>query len=564
MTGAAALARMLEPEDIGYVFGIAGGKIAPFLKAISGNPRIRYIGVRHEASAAYMAAALFAATGQMAVAFSEIGPGTGNIVAGIASAYNNRLPLLLISSSNQHAANYPPAGMFMELDSAALLRPVTKWNAVVHDVRRIPELMRCAFREALTARPGPVHLDIPQDVLQKSCDFPEHEMGWRPAQYRVVTPLSPDPRLIAAAAHLLCHAQRPLLIAGGGVARARAEDGFRRLGHALHAPMTATQMGIGCAATTDPLFIGHGGLLAGEAALRAFREADVVLAAGCRFSSWLWDDHGPFLRMPQKLIHIDVDPAVIGRLVPVEIGIAACASVALPALAEAVRTLPVRQGAAGWMAGLAADHASYRRTLTALAEERGTVMHPAALAAEIGRCLPEDALVALDGGHTSFWSNDFTPVARPRTTFHEPGMAQLGFGLPYALALQARFPAARVFNVTGDGSFGFTLQELDSARREGLNVVTIIHNNAAWGVIAMGQNRAGFSLGTELAGTDYAAIARGFGCFGEVVTSLEALAPALAHALGSGLPAVLDCRTRFVPHPILPAFGRMGQVGMAT
>lgn len=143
-------------------------------------------------------------------------------------------------------------------------------------------------------------------------------------------------------------------------------------------------------------------------------------------------------------------------------------------------------------------------------------------------------------------------------------MPQLGGGLPWALALQRLAPGRAVLNITGDGSFGLTLQDLDTARREGLPVVTVIHNNAAWGIIRAGQQRAGFSLGTALDGTDYAAIARGFGCHGETVLTAAELAPALARALASGLPAVLDCRTRFVPHPAGPAFGSMNRHGFAV
>jgi len=176
--------------------------------------------------------------------------------------------------------------------------------------------------------------------------------------------------------------------------------------------------------------------------------------------------------------------------------------------------------------------------------------------------LPADALAVFDGGHTTFWSNDYTPVHAVRTRLHEPGMSQLGFGLPAAMGLKLLHPARPVFNLTGDGAFGFTLQELDSARRLGLPVVNVIHDNAAWGIIRMGQRRAlDFELGTSLAGTDYAAIARGFGCHGETVIEPAEIAPAIARALASGLPAVIDARTRFEPHPATPAFGSMNRYG---
>ncbi|RZA13375.1 MAG: aldehyde dehydrogenase family protein, partial [Lysobacteraceae bacterium] len=163
---------------------------------------------------------------------------------------------------------------------------------------------------------------------------------------------------------------------------------------------------------------------------------------------------------------------------------------------------------------------------------------------------------------TAFWSNDFTPVKEVRTRFHEPGMSHLGFGLPYALALKLQHPGRAVLNITGDGSFGFTLNELDTARRERLPVINVIHNNAAWGIIRQGQKmQFDFELGTSLEETDYAAVARGFGCHGEVVTRAQDVGPAIERAIASGLPAVIDCRTKFLPHPAMPLFGSMNRYG---
>jgi acetolactate synthase-1/2/3 large subunit len=215
-----------------------------------------------------------------------------------------------------------------------------------------------------------------------------------------------------------------------------------------------------------------------------------------------------------------------------------------------------------WLGELRATRATYEQKLAEAARSVAPVMHPAALAQSIAAALPRDALAVYDGGHTTFWSNDFTPVHATRTRFHDPGMSQLGFGLPYAIALQLQHPDKPVFNITGDGSFGFSLQELDTARRYRLPVVTVIHNNAAWGIIRAGQKaQLDFELGTSLADTDYAAIARGFGCFGATVRQPGEFAPALRQALASGLPAVIDCQTQFVPHPCMAQFGRMNRYG---
>jgi acetolactate synthase-1/2/3 large subunit len=189
----------------------------------------------------------------------------------------------------------------------------------------------------------------------------------------------------------------------------------------------------------------------------------------------------------------------------------------------------------------------------------GDPLHPGVATAALSDVLPGGALVVYDGGHTTFWSNDLIPATESRTRFHEPGMAHLGFGLPYSLALQLLHPDRAVVNVTGDGAFGFTLAELDTARRYRLPVVNVVMNNSSWGVIGFGQRRQGFELETALEGTRYAEIARAFGCHGEEVRESDEIEPALERALASRLPAVIDVRVRFEPHPSLARFAGIGR-----
>ena len=561
MTGAEALTRLLVPEAVPFVFGIAGGKLNPLLHAISREPSIRYLGVRHEAAGPLMGAAVAAATGQICVALGEMGPGSSNLIGGLGTAYNNNLPLLLITSNNHLTASYPNRGMFMDLDTHALLKPLTKWSAVVHDGRRLPDLVRDAFRQALTGRRGPVHLDIPQEILGGRFDFDEQAFALKPEHYRSLEgPRAPAGQIERAAA-MLATAKRPLLVAGGGVVSANAGDLFRTLLDLVRTPALTTQMGIGTVPSNSAYFIGQGGIIGGDAIQAAFKDADLILAIGCRFSSWLWDDGGALSKGDAELININIDPMSLGANTPHALGIWADAASALEDLITALgtRTIPDRSE---WLAHLRIIHAGYRTKLDRLSEDDGAVLHPARLGSALGKLLPQDALIAYDGGHTSFWSNDLTPAPLERTRFHEPGMCQLGFGTPYAVALKLLYPDRPVFNICGDGAFGFTLSELDTARRYGLPIINIIHNNASWGVIKMGQRRSfDFSFGADLEGTDYAEIARGFGCHGEVVTTVEEVEPALQRAMASGLPAVIDCRVRFEAHPSMPYFARMNAFG---
>lgn len=560
LTGAQALLRVLLAEGVDTVFGIVGGKLSPLFHALSREPRIRFIGVRHEAAGPMMAAAVHAGTGRMAVALGELGPGGLNLASGLGVAFNNNLPLLAITTNQHRASSYPHAGVFMDLDTRAVTAPLTKWNAVVNDGRRMPELARRAFREALSGRPGPVHLDIPQDVLGEVHAFAADEFDIAPGRYRSLDRPRPSRASVQAAVELLERAKRPLVVAGGGVVASGAAQAMRALAARLHAPVVPTQMALGVVPSDSPHFIGHGGIIAGDAVKHAFERADVIVSAGCRWSSWLWDEHGALARRHHHLVNINIDPSALGQPALHAVAMQADAGEALRDLLDALGDAAPADG--GWLAEVRAVRAAYERKLAGMAADLGEVMHPAALALAIAEALPADALAVYDGGHTTFWSNDFTPVREVRTRLHEPGMSHLGFGLPAAIALKSQRPEQLVVNITGDGAFGFTLNELDTARRHRLPVVTIVHNNAAWGVIRMGQQRGlDFEMGTALEDTDYAAIARGFGCHGEVVTRAGDVAGALQRAIASGLPAVLDCRTRFVPHPAVGQFASMNKYG---
>ncbi len=562
LTGAQALVRILLAEGVDTVFGIVGGKLSPLFHALSREPRIRFIGVRHEAAGPMMAAAVHAGTGQLAVAVGELGPGGLNMASGLGVAFNNNLPLLAITTNQHRASSYPHVGVFMDLDTRAVTAPLTKWNAVVGDARRMPELARRAFREALSGRPGPVHLDIPQDVLGEVHAFAADEFDLPPQRYRATEGPRPSARLVREAVALLRQARRPLIVGGGGVVAAEAAPLLRELAARLHAPVVPTQMALGVVPSDSPHFVGHGGLIAGEAVKHAFEHADVILSIGCRWSSWMWDERGALARRHHQLINVNIDPAALGGAAVHTVGMQADAAEALRDLLDALgETTPDPQ----WLAQVRAVRARYERKLAIMAADTEQTMHPAALAQAIAHALPPDALAVYDGGHTTFWSNDFTPVREVRTRFHEPGMSHLGYGLPAAIALQSQSPGRVVVNITGDGAFGFTLNELDTARRHRLPVVTVVHNNAAWGVIRMGQ-KAGldFEYGTALEDTDYAAIARGFGCHGEVVTRAGDFAAAFARAVASGLPAVIDCRTRFLPHPAVGQFVSMNKYGFQS
>lgn len=552
LSGGEALLRAFEAAGGNAAFGIASGKLTPVMQALSRSEVTRFVGVRHEGAASLMAAGSMAGTGRIAMALGELGPGGGNLVSGIASAFSNNLPVFAVTSGNALHISRPSRGSLMDIELQDLFKPITRLSETVFDARRIPELVRLAIRTALVGRPGPVHLNIPADILMQRVAFPV--AAFDPAAFALPAPAAPDAAAIDEAIARLKSAQRPLIIGGGGCVLAGMTGELTDLAEALDAAVTTTQMGIGLVASDHERFIGHGGLVGGDAVVRALRDADVVLSLGCRFSSWFWRNGEVMLSPSASLIQVDTDPAQIGRNRHTALGIVADARQTAKALIDSLPS-PSRDQRRPWVEDLKKMHDSFLARVSATARNTATPAHPALLVEKTAALLGDDALVVYDGGHTTFWNNDL-PVSAPRTRFHEPGLGQLGFGLAYALALQAAYPDKRVINTTGDGSFGFTVQELDTARREGLPVINIIHNNAAWGVIREGQSKQGFEFGTSLEETDYAAIAEGFGCFGARVNHPDGLSTAFAEAVASGLPAVLDCRVAFVPHPMMANFAQ--------
>ena len=557
-TGAEAIVRVLKAEGVEDVFGLASGKLSPLFRALARSEGFRYTGVRHEAAAGFMATSVYAACGRIALCLGETGPGGLNLMTGLGGAAANSLAVLAVTSSNASRMTSPARGAFSSTDNERVFGAITKWSATVRDAARIPEVLHRALRVAHTGRPGPVHVDIPADVLSAECEYDLAELEAPPRSYRaLLAPIPPAPAL-GAAAELLLRAKRPLLVGGGGVARAGAERAFRALTERLCAAAITTQMGLGVLPSDHPSFIGQGGLIGGPAVVRAMREADVMLAVGCRFSSFMWIDGPPkWTDVPERqLIQIDIDPQVLGQNVPLTIGLMGDAREALEGLLGALAHGRQSEAELSWSASLRQERQQYvDRLLGEATAYRSERMHPAVLMRAVREHVRPRDFVTLDGGHTSFWSNEFLPALEPRTRFHEPGMAHLGFGLPAAIALARAYPDRTSFCITGDGAFGFTIQELDTARRYGAKVITIIHNNQAWGVIRAGQRAHGFDFGTDLSGTDYAAIARAFGCYGERVDRVDQIGPALERAADSNLPAVIDAQVDFLPHPMAGTFG---------
>lgn len=556
LTGAEVLVKALKNEGVRHVFGISGHGIVALMEALRKEEGIDFVCPRHEENASHMADGWARATGEIGVCCSTVGPGAVNLAIGLAEAYADSSPVLAITANLQSFLNYPGVGALEEMDSLSFYRPLTKWNAVVHQWARISELVQRAFREALSGRLGPVHLDIPLDIICQKGDAPDLPA---PQSYRAIGRVRGDPALIERAAQMLLDAERPLLLAGGGVIASQAWDEFRTLADTLGAAATTTPMGSGSLAVNRSHFFGDGGWLGGDAVLQALREADVILAVGCAFSSWLGLGKPPIMAGPpqQTIIHVDIDPSQIGKNVAVEVGIVGDAKAVLMDLLSAIREHG-QKGKANekWLQGLLETYRQYLKSLEPMLGGDTGPITQARLAKEVGEYLADqDAMVTIDGGMTFHWAFTYIHTYQPRRRFFCAGGGHLGCGQPFANAFKLAFPNRPVVNFCGDGSFGLTLQELDTAVRHNLAVVNVINDDGGWGMCKAGQlalygEKALEGIDQDFAPVAYAEIAKGFGCYAEQVENPLEIKPALERAFQSGKPAVLDVRVQLVPHPM--------------
>lgn len=547
------LVRLLKSAGVRYVCGVPAGQLIGFMDALSRDPDLVYVTTRHEEAAGHMADAISRVTPTLGVCFGTTGPGATNLLPGVAAAWADNVPLLALTGNNQSFAVDPAHDNLQDADHVALYRPVTKWNAVLRDPERVPELVFRAIRTATSGRPGPVHLDLPVDVgFRRVCFEPEALRFSR-------SPSRPagDPTSVERAAAALRAARRPLLLAGGGVVRSGATEAFRELLDLTGFPATTTLMGLGVVPPDHPSNVGSGGWYGGYGALRALQDADVLLAVGCKFSTWTVVDKPPVYprRKGQMLLQVDIDPEMIGKNARIDLGIVGDARVVLEELVECLSGGKLAMDPR-WPEILAAERDRYRAVVDGIAAEKavGTDEPPneAAAARALARAIDPEAIVAFDGGQTMEWAHTFLPVREPERHLFNPGMGHLGFGQPFANAAKLAHPEREVVNVAGDGAFGCTVQELETAVRYALRVIHVVFNDAAWGMYRPFEEQVfrNPNMGTRLTPVDFARVAQGFGAYGERVTRLEELPAAFVRARASGKPAVLDVPVRFTPHPM--------------
>ncbi len=543
LTGGEVLKRCLVQENVRYVFGVPGDQLYPLLDAIYKDKRIEFITTRHEAAAAHMADAWARVTGEPGVCLGTVGPGAVNLIGGVYPAFADSIPMIVITAQNQTWRSYPDHGSQQGLDQLSLFKAVTKWNAVVSRWSRIPELAQQAFRIATSGKPGPVHLDFPSDVLFQTGDEEDVKIT-PPSSYRAIERPIGDPSLIERAAMMLAKAKLPLIHAGGGVLRSGASNELIELAEYLQAPVTTSMSGRSAIPEDHPLCLIPAS--PGSGALAAQVEADVVLLVGGRLGDLEMWGRPPAWGDPsqQKFIQIDICGDMIGLNRPVDIGIIGDAKSTLRALSEAIKKYTPRREENPSLQEYKRIEKLWLERFEELSRSDNVPIHPLRLVREVREFFPRDAIAVVDGGNTTVWCLYLNRVYEPNTYLScaSGDSGHLGAGIPYAIAAKLAAPSKQVYCITGDGSFGFNIQELETASRLKVPVVFVVANDCCWGMIKSGQTLIYSKryVGVDFSDIRYDKIAQAMNCYGERVVEPSQIKPALQRAVDSELPAVLD------------------------
>ncbi len=530
-TGAQLILDILGDEGVDVVFGYPGGAIMPLYDALHGH-RMRHILTRHEAGAAFAAGGYARASGRVGVCLATSGPGATNLVTGLLDAHMDSVPVVAITGQVRTALMGTDG--FQEADVSSIMGPVTKRSVCVREVRDLERILRAAFRVARGPRPGPVLVDVPQDILKARC--PRIDL-FAP---RDLTPagVRPSEAALDEVIALLREAKRPVAIVGGGARSANATHLFRELCAMLQLPYAATINGLGCATPGDPNFLGMLGMHGWKAANLAVNEADVVLGLGMRFDDRVTGRPDRFARNA-AIVHADVDASEFGKVVPVRVALRGDLRRTLSALVQRLAAERARPTFAAWAQAARELGGPLPCDRAPLGELSATDTIDALVAH-----MPDDTILATDVGQHQMWAAQRQRATHPRNFITSAGLGAMGFGVPAAIGAQVAHPARTVVAVVGDGGFQMSLSELGTLRRYGLPVKIVLIDNRRLGMVRQWQelfydNRLSH---TDLSDNpDFVAIARGYGMQAEAITDTGELRDAFERLLAAKEPALLHC-----------------------
>ncbi len=539
MTGAQALIESLKRQKVKVIFGIPGGATLPFYDSLY-ESEIRHILMRHEQCVAHAADGYARASGQIGVCTATSGPGATNLVTGIANAYMDSSPIIAFTGQvNTYTPNSSyiiGRDAFQEADIIGITTPITKYNHQVKEAAEIPEIVRTAFHIATTGRPGPALIDLPKNTQTGIADMKfsnDTEIrGYKPTY-------APHPLQIKKATELLVKAERPMILAGGGITSSNAFQELLRLTELLMAPVATTLMGKGCFPENHPLSLGIIGMHGNRAANKLILDADVLLAVGTRFSDRSTGRLDTFCPDAKK-IHIDIDSAEIGKNIDIDVPIVADAKRTLNAIYTSISKRVAKKEDSVWFKRVKEAKEQLQNSVP---NGEGKTLKPHILVKELRKILPEDAIVATEVGQNQMWAALYYKVLKPRTYITSGGLGTMGFGFPAALGAKVACPDRPVVDIAGDGSFIMTGQDLASSVAENIPVVVIVLNNSMLGMVAQWQRLfykrrySGTKLGTT---PDFVKLAEAYGAQGVRIGSREEFSKAIRQAIRSEVTTVVD------------------------
>lgn len=563
LNGGDLLIKCLINEGVTKIFGIIGGELTRIYDAIErwgreeGN--IETVMVRHEQAGGHMADAWARATGEIGVCLGTAGPGVTHLVPAIAAANMDSIPMVVIGA--QIARNFDDTGILQGgLDQMKLMEPITKMQISCEETYEIPHAVKRAFKAALSGRRGPVFLELRETALVRDADEKLLDEIWPPEKYRPTVRPSGNSEAIEAAVNLLKTAKKPLIIAGGGVSASEAYDELHKLSETYMIPAATTINGLGNISVDSKTYLGS--YLTANAFRTTATEADIIVSVGCKWDYTVLYGAAPIWNPNQKVIQIDIDPNEIGKNRPAEVPIVGDAKAVLSQLLEKMETDLPKENVSTWTEWN--DYLQEKRkndaaVIDKIKKSTKLPMKPERLVIEVLDFISDDSFLIVDGGDIAVFTFGLLSYKQrpPRSTFFSVTMGHLGVGVPYAIGAKMAKPERPVFLINGDGSFMFNIQELETAARLNVPIITIIANNCAWGMLKSYQKN---SMKKRFCDVDfppinYADIAKGFGCYAEKVENPEDLAPALQRAVDSGKPSVIDVDISFETPPAMKIIG---------
>jgi acetolactate synthase I/II/III large subunit len=542
-TVAGLIVECLEAEGCRWVFSVPGEETMALLDALSKSGSVRHVTTRHEQGAAFMADVHGRLTGRPAVALATLGPGATNLLTGVADAYLDRAPMVAITGQASSDKLHKEAHQVVDI--VRMFEPVTKWNTRVERVESVPEIMRKAFRVAALEKPGPTHIELPENLAGAAIGPGEPGNGLRPLVPGHTYFPEPSNEAIAHAARLLAESERPIVLAGNGVLRRDASGALRDFARGLHVPVAVTFMGKGAMDDRSHLSLMAVGLQARDHVLSGFDRADLVVSVG-------YDpvEYGPALWNPNRahrIVHIDTQPAEVDAAYRPEVELIGDIEGSLRRLLAEVQPHGIggRDATARHAAREILVHADLRTELLADLQayeaDDGWPIKPQRAIADLRRALGPSDIVVSDVGAHKIWVARLYQAYEPNTVIISNGLAAMGISLPGAIAAKLVHPERRVVALCGDGGFLMNSQELETAKRIGANITVVIWRDNGYGLIDWKQrNEFGRPFGVEFGNPDFVDYARSFGIAGLRPESSADLYPTLMRALEVDGPSVVE------------------------